>query len=337
VGLQVSIIVPVYNVEPYLAACLDSLRRQTCAEIEIICVDDASTDGSLQILTEASRNDARIKVVRHPVNRGLSAARNTGIKAATAPWILFVDSDDLVSARICERTLCVAHETGADVIFFSYAVFADGADLPVEPSRRPAALSPRAELLRRPAFAWTKLIRADLLRSKHIEFPLGYCFEDVPVHWRLVLDSSMPAFIDEALVWYRQRAGSITYRTDWTRADGLRTYDLVKDWLHQSCRWDEYSQEFVIKELANFANTHAYYAIANPDLLSRVLAGVRERMSLQHWQAVIDGHGLLCWQRSYLLAFCRPKHAPRSFMQAPAWLLHMVRDRFRRLYHTLRR
>lgn len=330
---KVSVIVPVYNVQRYLGACLDSLRSQTEGDIELVCVDDASTDGSHEILEAVARQDLRIKVVRHPSNRGLSAARNTGMSAATAPWLLFVDSDDLVSKRLCERVLAAAKETDADAVFFTHAAFDDGSAPPPEPPERKAQAADRLALLRRPAFAWTKLVRAELLRAKGITFPEGLCFEDVPVHWRLALESERPVFLDEPLVWYRQRAGSITYRTDWTRADGLKIYDLVREQLRASGHWEQCRSGFLQAELANFANTHAYYALANRTLVARVREEARHRMTPEHWEVAQAGAGLLAWQRDYVLARCRPQGVPFDPSLILPTLRQALRDPLRRLRH----
>jgi len=334
---RVSVIVPVYNVERYLAECLDCLRRQTLVDIEILCIDDVSTDGSAALLAAAAAADPRIKLLRHPANRGLSAARNTGIREASAPWILFVDSDDVASLRICERTLTIAEQYAADVVFFAHAPFFDGSPFPPEPPIAVPMPTERRDLLRRPAFAWTKLVKRSLLLEKGIEFPVGFCFEDVPVHWKIALEAQRPVFLDEALVWYRQRQGSITYRKDWSRADGLRTYDLVRDWLQSTGRWESYGDDFLRNELANFANTHAYYAIANPSLLPRLMEAIRSRMTLAHWARVLDGEGLLRWQRDFLLARCRPVGAALGRDALVASLRHLLRDRLRRIYHLVRR
>jgi glycosyltransferase involved in cell wall biosynthesis len=334
---QVSIIVPVYNVEPHLMACLDALRAQTLKDIEIICIDDASTDCSPALLKTAALLDLRIKVLRHPVNRGLSAARNTGLAAATAPWVLFIDSDDLVSSRICERTTTAALVTESDAVFFAHAVFMDGSKPPAEPIEiQPVSASQRM-LLARPAFAWTKLVKRSLLIEKSIEFPEGFCFEDVPVHWKIALEAQRPVFLNEALVWYRQRQGSITYRKDWSRADGLRTYDLVRDWLQSTGRWKEYSSDFLQRESANFANTYAYYAIANPSLLPRLLEAIRSRMTVAHWEQALDRTDLLSWQRNFLLARCRPTACSFGLEVTIATIRHFTRDYLRRVYHLLRR
>ncbi|MDR0726563.1 MAG: glycosyltransferase, partial [Rickettsiales bacterium] len=91
---KISVIVPIYNVEKYLAKCLDSIIGQTLKEIEIICVNDGSTDNSTQILKEYATRDNRIKVIQQK-NGGLSAARNTGLKHASTELIAFMDSDDI--------------------------------------------------------------------------------------------------------------------------------------------------------------------------------------------------------------------------------------------------
>ena len=330
---QVSIIVPVYNVERYLGACLDSLRAQTMSDIEIICIDDASTDKSLELLAVASRDDARIKVIRHSINQGLSVARNTGIAAATAPWILFIDSDDLVSTRICEDTLAAAESVAADVVFFSYIAFNDGALPPPEPVKAFAVPANRLDLLRLPAFAWTKLVSTNLLRSKKIEFPVGLCFEDVPVHWQIVLESSRPIFLDEALVWYRQRASSITYRKDWSRGDSLKIYDLVRRRLEHTAHWIEWRAVFLSAEMVNFACTHAYYALANPELIVCVRGEARRRMTFEHWNLALHGGQLNTWQRDYILARCRPEGV--SF--APSLIIPVIRQAIRDPLRRLRR
>jgi glycosyltransferase involved in cell wall biosynthesis len=332
----VSIVVPVFNVERYLGACLDSLRKQTLSEIEIICVDDASTDASSSVIRAAADQDSRIIVIKHTSNRGLSAARNTGLRAARAPWVLFIDSDDLVSCHLCDRVLAAAERLGSDAVFFGYAVFGDGQPTPPEPAANNAVLADRAALLRGQAFAWTKLVRTDLMRNNGIEFPEGLCFEDIPVHWRLVIESRRPVFLDEPLVWYRQRTGSITYRSDWAFADGIKTCDLVNQYLHSSGIWEHWKEIFLVKQLEIFASTHSHYALANPSLTQRVSEAVRARMTAEHWSVLLRGAGLSRSQRDYLIACghsSRVRTGPKLLLPI---LRHRVRDPLRRLWHRLR-
>lgn len=100
--VNISVLVPVYNVEPYLAQCLESICSQTLRELEIVCVDDASTDGSLSILREFAERDPRVKVVQAPENGGLSRSRNLAMSHAVGEYLFLVDSDDGWK-RICWR------------------------------------------------------------------------------------------------------------------------------------------------------------------------------------------------------------------------------------------
>lgn len=112
-----SIIVPVYNVEDYLDACLDSLQAQTFGDIEMVCVNDGSPDGSREILAKRQKEDARIVIVDKP-NGGLSSARNAGIDAACGTYVGFLDADDRFTPNACQRITEAFTETDADVVTF---------------------------------------------------------------------------------------------------------------------------------------------------------------------------------------------------------------------------
>ena len=114
--LKVSVVVPVYNTEKYLPKCLDSLLGQTLADIEVICINDASTDGSLDVLKKYAKNDDRIKVIDFTENKGVSVARNVGIDQAMGEYIGFVDSDDFVDLDFYEKLYNKVLETDADVV-----------------------------------------------------------------------------------------------------------------------------------------------------------------------------------------------------------------------------
>ena len=116
---RVSIVVPVYNVERYLRQCLDSLVNQTYQNVEIICVDDGSTDASSEILTEYALKNSRVRVIRQK-NSGLSAARNVGFSFATGEYVMYVDSDDWIDVRTCEKAVFKAEEHAADLVMWPY-------------------------------------------------------------------------------------------------------------------------------------------------------------------------------------------------------------------------
>lgn len=129
----VSVIIPVYNVEKYLEECIDSVLNQTYKNIEIIIVDDGSTDSSGNICDRYAETNSQIQVV-HQQNSGLSATRNTGEKQAKGKYIYFLDSDDYIVFDAIEKLCCIAENNNADVVFFDAENFADNADMNVKQS-----------------------------------------------------------------------------------------------------------------------------------------------------------------------------------------------------------
>ena len=117
---EVSIIVPVYNVNMYLSKCLDSLLNQTFRNIEIICFNDASTDNSLDILNAYAKNDSRVKIIDSPINVRQGEGRNRGIHEAKGRYIAFVDSDDWVSENFIEKLYSTAITTQSDIVTGDY-------------------------------------------------------------------------------------------------------------------------------------------------------------------------------------------------------------------------
>ena len=112
---KVSVIVPVYNVAEYLGQCLDTILLQTLQDIEVICVDDGSTDNSLNILNTYAMFDERLKVI-HQENAGAGPARNRGIKEATGDFLIFLDGDDFFHPEMLEKMVVKAEEDNSDVV-----------------------------------------------------------------------------------------------------------------------------------------------------------------------------------------------------------------------------
>ncbi len=199
---RLSVIVPVYNVEPYLSRCLDSILAQTERDMEIVCVDDGSTDGSPAILLRYAAADARIRVVTQE-NRGLSGARNTGLDAAKGRYVMFVDSDDWIPPYAAEGFLKVAGESGAPVVVSeSYAV--DRLDGSAPPDfawtlERPA-LKRLVGRRKMQSSAWNKLYRADVLAGRR--FIEGIYFEDWPFVTELFGDIDAFALVSAQMYVY---------------------------------------------------------------------------------------------------------------------------------------
>ncbi len=209
----VSVIVPVYNVEPWLEECLASIRGQTYSRLEIIVIEDGSTDGSALVM-ERHREDHRIRMLRHPRNLGPSAARNTGIDASTGDYLLFVDADDLIHPRLVELCMHCARAHECDLVIFDAVAFGDSTPITGDRLGRAEPCSQRA-LSREDYFlsgkaAWRKLMRASLLKSTDWRFPMGLCYEDNPLHYFLGLEAAERRTLDCALYFRRKRPNSIT-------------------------------------------------------------------------------------------------------------------------------
>jgi glycosyltransferase involved in cell wall biosynthesis len=124
-----SVIVPVYQVEHYLALCLETIRNQSICDLEIICVNDGSTDRSAELLKMSAAVDPRLKIINKP-NGGLSSARNAGIKAATGEYLMFVDSDDMLTRNACATVLSAFEESAADIVTFGAHCHPEGSGYP---------------------------------------------------------------------------------------------------------------------------------------------------------------------------------------------------------------
>jgi glycosyltransferase involved in cell wall biosynthesis len=232
----VSVIVPVYNVEQYLDECLNSIRQQTYKNIEIIVVEDCSTDNSLNTLTK-HLEDPRVKLIQHEKNSGLSAARNTGIDAANGDYIMFVDSDDIVHLSLIELCVKYAIVNDADLITYDFKAFEDGIklspQLDLSDVNNSKVLEQREAYFDQQHFAWLKFIRASLVKSKSIYFPIGLYYEDWPFHWELGLVANKKYHIPAELLLYRQRKTSITGSSGKKLLDLFKIHGLVLNLLEQ--------------------------------------------------------------------------------------------------------
>ncbi|WP_152364010.1 bifunctional glycosyltransferase/CDP-glycerol:glycerophosphate glycerophosphotransferase [Microlunatus speluncae] len=182
-GPELSVIVPVYNVEDYLGACLNSLLRQTLKRLEIIIVDDGSTDGSAAVIAAYAAKDRRIRVIRQ-ANAGLGAARNVGIAAATSPLITFLDSDDTIPQRAYQRMVDTLRRTGSEFVVGSVRRFSHGR------SSTPAWVdnAHREERLKitidefpdamQDVIACNRMFRRDFWNARVGPFPEGIAYED---------------------------------------------------------------------------------------------------------------------------------------------------------------
>lgn len=243
-----SIVVPAYNVADLLGACLDSILGQSFARFEVLAVDDASPDTSGAILDEYAARDARLRVLHLETNRGLGGARNAALDLASAPYVLFVDSDDeLADGALDALALRIADAGDPQVVLFGFVrTYPDGREVPDERSARLLApegvltLDERPDLLEIIPTAWNKAYRREFLDRLGLRFPDG-TYEDVPFSYPALVSAASIATLDRIGYRYRQRGGgSILSSSGRRHLDLLTQYDRVFAWLdaHPECeRW----------------------------------------------------------------------------------------------------
>lgn len=200
----ICVIVPVYNTEPYLRKCLDSIIVQTYENLEILIIDDGSTDKSGRICDEYTK-DARVKVF-HTENRGLSAARNKGLDEANGDWIGFVDSDDWIDPDMYEILLQIAKKTGADIVECGVYEEYPGETKNKEKKSKKLTGSKAVEALLREELSdnvWNKLWRRQCFTN--MRFPENRLFEDIVTTYRIFLKVECVQSIEECKYHYLQR------------------------------------------------------------------------------------------------------------------------------------
>lgn len=213
---KVSIVIPVYNVERYLHRCLNSVINQTYQNLEIILVDDGSTDNSGKICDEYAVKDNRVVVV-HKENGGLSDARNVGIERIHGEYLAFIDSDDFVSRHYVQGLLDALLECQADIAFCRYLKVLDNDGFKTKPKSVKLHCFSSDEMLKNwhgkykhiETMAWNKLYYASLFTNSGIRYPKGYYNEDVQTTHLLVNQASKIVITNQILYYYVQRKDSI--------------------------------------------------------------------------------------------------------------------------------
>ena len=292
--IKVSVIVPVYNVAKYLPECMDSLVNQTMEDMEIICVNDGSTDNCLEILEEYAQKDSRVKVFTIE-NSGISLARNFGLEQARGEYVGFVDSDDYVDGTMFEKLYisCIQNdldlamckislfddETGEvnnDLDYYNLKVFSN-LDKDVFNSDDTSAFTNNIVVN-----VYNKLYRKSLLEDNSIEFPPHLIFEDELFFIRTYLTANRISVVNEFLYFYRlNREGSITYlEKENNYVDMVYIYKKERQIFKELGKYEEYkvrlANRMLFLILARYTQTSPkfkenYYNVLKEDL-NEVLA-----------------------------------------------------------------
>ncbi|MEA2468712.1 MAG: CDP-glycerol glycerophosphotransferase, partial [Thermoleophilaceae bacterium] len=261
---RISVVVPIYNVEPYLEECLASIAGQTFGDLEVVMVDDGSHDRSPEIAERFAARDGRFRLIRQP-NGGLGNARNTGIEAATGEFLAFVDSDDYLAPEAYELLLGALDETGSDFatgnvrrlqsagqrqVHFLAEAFAK-TRLATHVAEYPALLADRV--------AWNKLFRRSFWDAQGRKFPEGVLNEDIPVIIPAHFAASSVDVISDPIYYWRIRDGeqlSITQRRLEPRAliDRMAALEKVVDHLDDQGKkkWKRWYLESIVADDLTF-------------------------------------------------------------------------------------
>lgn len=215
-NILVSVIVPIYNVEEYLKKCLDSIINQTYKKIEIILVDDGSTDYSGNICDEYSKIDRRIKVI-HKENGGLSSARNVGIDNSSGKYIVFIDSDDWINSYFIENLYTIAYESNSDLVISGLKRVFNMNNFDDSKNDNSYRIISKTEALNMTLLgdngidvsACGKMYKSDIFRN--IKYPIGELYEDFLIIDNIIEKCNKIAITNYRGYYYYQRFGSIMH------------------------------------------------------------------------------------------------------------------------------
>lgn len=244
--MKISIIIPVYNSTLYLKECVDSILGQTYQDLEILLVDDGSTDDSPQICDTYAAEDARIKVI-HKKNGGTSDARNTGLENATGDYITFMDNDDYWNdPNALQNIVTLIHETDPDVVMHTNMVYWQDKEKPVMPKhmdRKLIAGKNRTEAVEQLIKAgmltvtvWTKLVKRSLIREHELYFKKGIRNEDTDWIARMLLYAESFDWYDTSFYVYRKGH-------EMAQTSQKLTYSMVSDLKNILMEYTAYAEE----------------------------------------------------------------------------------------------
>lgn len=262
---KVSVIVPVYNVEKYLEKCLDSLINQTLEDIEIICVNDGSTDNSLAILQEYQTKDNRIKIITQE-NKGLSGARNTGMRHVTGKYVLFVDSDDWIEIDTLESLFSYSVKFKLDITMYPYKFFHeeslnyeenDSSNLNMFNSSFSNCSFGYKDILnflfKIPHNTWNKFYSKSFLDEIDEEFIEGKNYEDIDFFFKTIFKTdNIGVYKEKPLYNYRIRKKSICTSGGKYSSDIFYILTDVKTRINEIGIYNQIKQDFFLYLIVNF-------------------------------------------------------------------------------------
>ena len=254
-NIKISVILSVYNVEKYLNECIDSILNQTFKDFELICINDSSTDRSLDILNDYAAKDSRVKVFTQP-NGGASSTRNYGMKQASGDYLLFWDSDDYFDITILEKLYNKASLYNADIVVTSYKLFDDTTKEVIDKrSQINKKFLPDKEIFCiddiqqgkfsfLPMAPWTKMYKKDFIFDNGLLFQDIKSCTDVFFTYATTALAKRICIVDENLIFYRiNRVGSITSKRGDKAQNIIKAYLYTKEFFEKNSLWQKYNAE----------------------------------------------------------------------------------------------
>lgn len=295
-GALVSITLAAFNVDEFLTDSLLSITQQTYQNIEIICIDDGSTDSTLDTLKDFASKDSRVTVIANETNMGLAFCRNMSLERAIGEYVMFVDGDDIMALDLVSKAVNKAEQERSDLVMWDYATFTDIDELKekklIKSTLQVNQFNNKEYLLRRPAFTWTKLIRTKKAKELQIYFPLGLTRQDIPVHWHLITKIEKVSLLGEALSFYRQQPGATTHQSDRRVFDLLKVMDITKVYLESNSLFEEYRSLFLEMQI-NFM--FGMYDKAQFEIKNEAREIINSKLKPLHWD-YISSNSPLRWQ-----------------------------------------
>lgn len=253
--IKMSIIIPVYNVSQYLSRCLESVINQTLKEIEIICIDDESTDGSREILEKYAQQDSRI-IFRTQKNQGQGSARNHGLNIAKGKYVQFLDSDDFYEPDCCKKMYEVMEKQKVDVACFEPNVIYEAYSFRKKEDAVYFSLKQRglqtittSTVKTIDVNCWNKTFRRKFLEDNNIRFPEKLHFEDVAFFWFWVTKAKVVYSLKEHLINYVRHqnsfVGNIFDRKSSHVMDAMKVNVIIYDYLKKNNVFNKFGEEFV--------------------------------------------------------------------------------------------
>lgn len=280
---KVSIVLPIYNTAKYLEQCLESVRNQTLRDIQIICVDDGSSDDSVAIAERFVKTDARMQlIINKHEGEGAASARNAGLAVAIGEYVLVLDTDDWFEPTLVEIAYNTAKEQNAEVVLYSAAWYNDAAGMYINtpsnvldknylPEESPFSPGEVAECLFQLTIgpAWLKLISNDLIRRTGIRFQSNYYIDDQFFSYAAMASAKKIAYADQKLVHYRmERKGGQTDTKEKNPLAAVRFATKLKEFLAGQGMLDEYRSSFLhrllwltVSRLKDFQTYEAFHTL----------------------------------------------------------------------------